>query len=76
MGGLRRAAADPHHDWINYIVACRTNFAESLREHMPDLYAYLGGECGWSPSELDKHPISDLVSWSSARSKANERSSS
>lgn len=73
MGRLKRATAGT--DWVNYLVACRPVLAESLGEGLRELYAYLGGEMGWAPSELDKHSIADLVGWGNTRSRANERSS-
>lgn len=69
---MRRADNTPR-DWINYLVACRSRIADELREHLPGLYAYLGGEMGWSPSELDKHSLGELTEWGNARSAANER---
>ena len=76
MGSGLRRAEEPPIDWINFVIACRPRLAEALRDNMPDLYAYLGGEMGWSPTELDRHPLSDLVTWANARSRANERAHS
>jgi len=57
------------------LIACGPRLSEMLREQMPDLYAYLGGECGWAPSELDRWSIDELTNWANARSRANDRSS-
>ena len=71
----RQLKSDRHRDWINFTIACRPALAEAIDEHMPGLYAYLGKECGWSPSEMDKHSLAELVRWGNECSRMNERAS-
>ena len=59
--------------WGFFLASCRGEIAETLREMLPSLYVYLGGECGWSPSELDRWTLGELTAWANARSVANER---
>lgn len=76
MAGVRRAGTQPDEEiWALWTLACRGRLNALLEEHLPALYVYLGGECGWSPSELDKHPLMDVVRWANERSRANERMS-
>lgn len=76
MGGrslAKRARMPDERLWVLWLVACGDEASESLREHIPRLYAYLGKECAWPPSEMDKMPLGELVNYANECSRMNER---
>ena len=69
----KRADSFDERSWALWLVACGDAVSTTLRENLPNLYAYLGKECGWQPSEMDKMSLGELVTFANACSKQNER---
>ena len=72
--GVRRAQFS-ERIWCLWIIACAGNLGPAFDNQLPDLYSYLGQECGWSPTECDRHPIKDLCRWADACSRRNSDAS-
>lgn len=75
MGSLSRASQPCPKIWGVYLFIVSGRMNEVLDERLHALFSYLGQECGWQPSELDRLSLRDMARYADTVSERNERSS-
>lgn len=78
MGSLKRREYGSQpcpNAWGTYMFIVSGRLTEVLDERLHDLFTYLGQECGWQPSELDRMTLRDMARYADTVSARNERSS-